>query len=271
MSTATELRPAPLIQGGISAAIAGVLVGASTLGTVPLALGILAVQVVLVLGFLALVDAPADGGAFVVAVLATLAADALVVLTDGEVERLAAVVALALVASLGHQLARRQRQRVTESIADTLVVVILAVAAVCLLALRAQPGGEEAVPVCLAAAAAALLGGRLGDTVAPHPALAVGSTRGWPGLLLALGGGTAAAVAVAGSTGEVAGSRGALLGLTVAVAVVAADLAVDLSAAELRPGLRDARRAAALRPVGLLLPFAALGPVAFVAGRLVVG
>ena len=47
-----------------------------------------------------------------------------------------------------------------------------------------------------------------------------------------------------------------------------ADLAVDLGAAELRAGWRDARRVAALRPTALLLPYAVLGPVALLAGRL---
>ncbi|MCW2606660.1 MAG: hypothetical protein JWO60_1353, partial [Frankiales bacterium] len=65
------------------------------------------------------------------------------------------------------------------------------------------------------------------------------------------------------------GPRAALVGLTAAAVVAAGDLAVDLAAAELRSGWRDARRVAALRPVGLLLPFAVLGPVALVAGRLV--
>jgi hypothetical protein len=61
----------------------------------------------------------------------------------------------------------------------------------------------------------------------------------------------------------------ALLGLVVASTVATADLAVDLGAAELRAGWRDARRVAALRPTALLLPYAVLGPVALLAGRLV--
>ena len=60
-----------------------------------------------------------------------------------------------------------------------------------------------------------------------------------------------------------------LLTDTVLRGVVTADLAVDLGAAELRAGWRDARRVAALRPTALLLPYALLGPVALLAGRLV--
>ena len=262
-------RPSALTQGLGGALICAALAGAAYLGHQPLAAGILVLQLLLILGFLALVDAPASGGAFIVAALATVAADAVILLSDGRVSGLAGVVGLGLVVALLHQLLRRGRTRVTESLADTLVAVVLSVSVVPLVALRMDGGGREAVLVCLAAGAAALLLGRLGDTVLPRPALALGATRGWPGLLLGLGAGAAAAVAVAGDTGAVAGPRGALLGLAVAASVAAADLAVDLGAAELKAGRRDARRVSALRPVGLLLPVAALAPVAFVAGRLV--
>ncbi|MCU1674023.1 MAG: conserved rane protein of unknown function [Frankiales bacterium] len=262
-------RPPVLTQGLGGAVICGVLALLSQAGHWPLAAGVLLLQLLLVLGFLALVDAPASGGAFLVAALATLAADGVVLAADGRVSGLAGVVGLAFVGALLHQLVRRKRTRVTESLADTLVAVVLAVAVVPVVALRMSGGGEEAVRVCLVAGAAALLAGRIGDRVLPRPALALGATRGWPGLLLGLGAGAAAAVAVAGDTGAVAGTRGALLGLAVAASAAAADLAVDLGAAELTAGRRDARRVSALRPVGLVLPVAALAPVAFVAGRLV--
>jgi len=100
--------------------------------------------------------------------------------------------------------------------------------------------------------------------------LAVGSTRGWAGLLLALAAGVGAALAVAPLGADALDARAAaLLGLLVAVTVATADLAVDLGAAELRAGWRDARRVAALRPTAVLLPYALLGPVALLAGRLV--
>jgi hypothetical protein len=97
--------------------------------------------------------------------------------------------------------------------------------------------------------------------------------RGWPGLLLGLAAGVVAAVVVAGlvADGSELADRATLLGLLIAACVAATDLAVDLSAAELRSGWGDARKVDALRPVGLLLPFAALGPVALLAGRLVLG
>jgi hypothetical protein len=261
-----------LVQGLAPAVLALALAVASYVGVVPLAVGVLGVQVFLILGLLALVDAPASGGGFLVAVGAAVAADTVVLLDDGEVGGLAGVLGLTVVAALLHQLTRKNRSRVTESLADTLVCAVVAVAAACLVAVRQLDGGDEAVRVALTATAAALLLGRVGDRLAARPMLAVGSTRGWPGLLVALGAGVAAGVLSVGSgTDEVSTTQAALLGLVVAATVAAADLAVDLGAAELRPTRRDARRVAALRPSGLLLPFAVLGPVALVASRLVLG
>lgn len=262
-------RPSVLALGFGGAVICAGLAGLATVNSEALAGGVFVVQLILVLAFLALVDAPGSGGAFVVAAGAAAVADAVVLTSNGRVSGLAGVIGVALVVALLHQLLRRGRIRVTESLADTLVAVVLAVAAASLIALRMAGGGRDAVVVCLAAGAGALLAGRLGDRILPRPALALGANRGWPGLLLALGAGAAAAVAVAGDTGPVAGSRGALLGLAVAATVSAGDLAVDLGAAELTAGRRDARRVSALMPAGLVLPFAALAPIAYVAGRLV--
>jgi len=261
-----------IVQGLWPALLAGGLVAATVVGLLPLAIAVLGIQVFLVLGALALLDAPAAGGAFVVATGTVLAADVVVLADDGRITGLAGVAGLGLVASLLHQLVRKGRSRVTESLADTLVVVIAAVAAACLLALRQVDGGEQVLLVSLSAAGGVLLAGRLGDWLAPRPMLAVGSTRGWPGLLLGLGAGVAVAVAVASADvgdGTLALRSAALLGLVVASTVATADLAVDLGAAELRAGWRDARRVAALRPTALLLPYAVLGPVALLAGRLV--
>ena len=262
-------RPALWHLGTGGAVLALLLALAGLAGPVVLAVAVLALQVVLVLGALALVDAPAAGATFLLAAVAALVADVLVLRAGGDVGSLAGVVALAFVAALLHQLSRRERTRVTEALADTLLVVVLVASAACLPALRGLDGGREVVLAALAAAGAALLAGRLGDQVLPRPALALGALRGWPGLLLGLGAGVAAAVVVAGTGGPLAGPRAALVGLAAAAAAAAADLAVDVAAAELRSGRRDARRVAALRPVGLVLPFAVLAPVALVAGRLV--
>lgn len=264
-------RQPMLLQGVLPAAVAVVLAVAAALGTVPFAGVVLGIQVVLVLAVLALVDAPGSGGAFAVAGGALLAADVVVVVFDGDIRGLAGVVGLTVVASLLHQLLRPARSRVTESMADTFVVVVLGVSVACLVSLRALEDGPETVRVALLAAGASLLAARVGDWLASRPMLAVGSTRGWPGLLLGLGAGVAAAVVAAGDDGVVIGTQAALLGLVCGATVAAADLAVDLGAAELRAGRRDARRVDALKPANMLLPFALLGPIALVAGNLVLG
>jgi hypothetical protein len=250
------------------ALLAVVLAVASSLGVLPLAVVVLGIQVSLVLGALALLDAPAAGGAFFVATGTVVVGDAVVLLDDGSIDRLGGVVGLGFVAALGHQLARRGRSRVTESLADTLVVLVLAAAAACLLALHEVNGGREVLQVSFAVAGAVLLVGRLGDRFLPQPVLTVGSTRGWPGLLLGLLAGVVAAGVVAQIAGDPPLRSAVLLGLVIASAVATADLAVDLGAAELRSGWRDARRVAALRPTALLLPYVVLGPVALLAGRL---
>ena len=262
-------RPPLIIQGLWPAALASGLAIASSLGVLPLAAAVLGVQVFFILGALALLDAPAAGGAFYVATATTIAADAVVLLGDGRITGLAGVTGLGLVGALLHQLARSARSRVTESLADSLVVLVVAVGASCLLALRQLAGGDRVLLISLAAVGAVLFAGRVGDRLAPRPMLAFGSTRGWPGLLLGLGAGVAAAVLVADRGADLPLASAALLGLFVASTVATADLAVDLGAAELRSGWRDARRVAALSPTALLLPYVVLGPIALLAGRLV--
>ena len=264
-------RPEVLLPGGGGAVLALLLGLACLAGPVVLAVAVLALQVLLVRSALALLDAPAPGATSLLAGVAALVGDLLVLRAGGRAGALAGVVALAFIASLLHQLSRPDRTRVTEALADTLLVVVLATCAACLPALRGLDGGRDVALAALAAGGSALLAGRLGDRFLPRPALTTGTQRGWPGLLLGLGAGVAAAsaVAAAGGAAPLPGARAALVGLAAAAVVAAADLAVDAASTELRAGARDARRVAALRPVGLLLPVAVLAPVALVAGLLV--
>ena len=257
-------RPPLLGQGLAGLLLAFVLYGLEMLGQWPLLIGVVAVQALLVLGILALLDAPAAGGIFYLGVGAGLAADVVVLADEGRVDGLPAVVALTLVAGLLHQLMRRDRQRVVESLAATMVVVSL----VCMTAVLAASSEHGSWPlrIALAAAGATLLAGRVGDRFLPGPAIALAATRRWPGLGLALLAGLGAAVLV--GRGNVESSQAALIGL-VAVSVVAGiDLALDLAATELTPSHDDARRVAALRPVAVLLPFAALAPIVLLVMRL---
>ncbi len=267
MTTSVERpaqRPALAGQALASALLGGLLLALAFVDDDALLGGVGLVQVLAVLGFLAVTEAPAATGVFAIGLAAAVAADVTVVVDDGRARYLGAVVALSLVVGIGHQLARRERSRVTEALADTLVSVTLVTATAGLAAAIRSEEGLWPTRVALAAAAVALVAGRLGDLVLHKPGLAVGSTRAWPGLLLALGAGVAAAVAVAQD--HLAHDQAALLGLTAAAAVAATDLLVDLAAAELT-GV-DARRVAALRPTSLFVPFALLGPVVLTAVRL---
>ncbi len=289
-----------MVQGSASVLVALALLLCDLVSPLLLGAVVLALQVVLVLGLLALVDAPAAGGVFVVGVSAAVAADLAVLHDHGRLGALAGIVALSLVAALLHQLGRRARTRVTESLADTLFVVVLVCGCACLLAVR-ELGGARLAAIVLAAVGVSLLVGRLGDAFVARPAVTPAATRGWPGLVLALGLGVAVAALLGGD--HLSARAAALLGLAVAAAAAAGDVAVDLTAVAphaavatgdvaaapgavaphaavatgdvtAAPGataLRadDGRRAAARRPVGLLLPFAAAGPVAYVAARLV--
>lgn len=267
-SSPAVTRPAPrrsalVLHGLVSGLLGAALLGLAVLGHAPLLAGVVVLQALSALAFLALVDAPASGGIFLLGTAAAIAADVVVEVDRGSVGGLAGVVALGLVGGLFHQLVRRDRVRVTESLADTLVVVVLVCCAACLPAALLHTAGTWPLRGGLAAAAAALLAGRLSDAVVARPALTLGASRAWPGLLLCLGVGALVSALVAG--GHLSSGRAALVGLASAACVAAVDLALDLAGAELTPANDDARRVAALRPVSVVLPYVLLGPVLLLA------
>ena len=259
-------RPPLLGQGLACAVVGGGLVALAFAHDNALLGGLVLVQLLSVLGFLAVTEAPAAVGVFGIGAAGAVAADVVVVVDDGRARYLGAVVALSLVLGLLHQLSRAERSRVTESLADTLVVVTLVTSAAGVAAAARQDDGTWVTRAGLVAATAALLAGRVGDWVVHRPALAVGATRAWPGLLLALGAGVAGAVLTAGD--HLATSDAAFVGLAAAGAVAATDLLIDLAAADLTQDAEEHRRVAALRPTSVLVPFALLGPVVLAAVRL---
>jgi len=233
-------------------AVVGTGLALASWGTVPLLAGTAVAQVVLVLALLALVDAPAAVGSFAIGAGAAVASDVVVHVDDGRVGGLVGVSALAFIAALGHQLVRSHRSRVTESLADTLVAVVLACGAACLPAALHTSDGEAAVRVALFAGGAAL--------VVCQVAL-FAAKDGSFGLVTALTAGALLSLPVAG---DLEPSRAALIGLAAAAAVAIADTLVVVAATE----LSDERRTAARTPVSLLLPVAVVGPVALTATRL---
>jgi len=233
-------------------AVAATALGLAAWGPLPLLLGVAVAQVLLVLALLAIVDAPAALGSFVIGVAAALASDVVAQVDDGRVGGLVGVSALAFVAALAHQLVRSHRSRVTESLADTLVAVVLACGAACLPAALHAAGGDDAVRVSLVAGAAALVVCQLALFAAKDGSF---------GLVTALAAGALVSLVAAG---ELEPSQAALIGLAAAAAVAIADTVVVIAASE----LSDERRRAARTPVALLLPVAVVGPVALTATRL---
>lgn len=266
MTSEATAHPPLVGQGIAGAALAGGLLGLEALGQWPLLAGVAVVQLLLALSLVSLLVAPAARALLVLSVVTAAAADLVVAADDRRVNEVPGVLGLALVAGLLLQLVRRQRHRVVESLAAQLVVAALICMTATLAVAPERHSGPWPLRVALAAAAATLLAGRLADRFLPRPTIADNATRAWPGLGLGLLAGVGVAVLV--GDGHLPGSRAALIGL-VAVSVVAGiDLALDLAATELSPDHEPPRRIAALRPVSVLLPFAALAPVVLLVTRL---
>src|SRR5689334_21309311 len=109
-------------------AAAGLLaVASATAGRAGVGVVVLLLQVPLVLAWLALCDATGSGGGFLLTLGAIAAADLLLATDDQATTRaLAPVVALALLASFGHQLARgRHRRGATASMAAEVSAVVI--------------------------------------------------------------------------------------------------------------------------------------------------
>lgn len=255
-------HPGTLRHAGGAAVLGAALTALAAWGAVPLLVGVAAVQLVLVLGFLALVDAPAALGVFVIGTAGAVASDVVVQVDDGRVGGLTGVVALSFVAGLLLQLVRRHRSRVTESLADTLVVTVLVSCLATLPAAVQHDSGTWVVRTGLVAASVALVLSRLVEGLRPK-------AKGLPVLVSGLVTGTAAALLTAGD--HLATRDTFLLGLAASAAAVAADQLTDLAGEDLAGQPRDTRRLASLRPVTLLLPFALVAPVLLAAVRLLEG
>ncbi|HVB27762.1 MAG TPA: hypothetical protein VNE21_07615, partial [Mycobacteriales bacterium] len=252
-------------------AIAGGLAGASYGGRTVFTLAVLVLQIVAVLGWLAVLDPAGSFGAFVVAMGAAVAGDLLLLRESGaEIGRLAGVFGLAVLAALVHQLSRRPRPRVTESLSGTLSAVVLVIAAASLVGLHGGRGGTQAASVGLIATGAGLLVARVVDRVARGLPSVRGGTRGWPGLV--------AGAALAGVIGALYGSMapplssrsGLIIGLATGAVALLADLGLDLVAGALRDSALDRQRNA-LTPVGAFIPIVVAAPAAYVAGRILLG
>lgn len=192
-----------------------------------------------------------------------------VVLLRGEDEGLAplaAVLALAIVASFGHQLLRAApRREVSDSLAGDALLAVSVVALSSYVVLYRVTDGTVLLDACVAAVGAAVVTGHLVDLIAPYPRIVEGVPRGLLGLLA----GTAAAVLAtiwrAGATELVerlgAIILGAILGAVACLIAIGASYAV----AERRG------RGPAQTCVQAVLPFAAAAPIAYLLSLIVSG
>lgn len=263
---------APLLAPALGAAlVSAVTVGAAYLGRPMLAVALLGVQVVLTLAWFAALDAPGSFGGLIVAAGASVAGDALLATEHGSgIGVLTGVIGLAAVATLGHQLLRRRRNRVAESMAATLAAVVLDLGATTLLGLRNTAGEQPAVVVSVLGVGAALLLARAVDLTLRRPTVLRWSTRTWLGLLAGLGGGCGCGLGYAALSGAPAATSGAKLAVVAAALALAADLAIDLGwRALIQQG--SERQRAALTPLAAVLPLAVASPALYVAARVIYG
>lgn len=261
-----------VVGSGLAAGVvAAILAGLALVATPLLGAGVFVVQVVVALAWLAALDARGSLGAFAIAVAAAGTMDAVVAASGSGpmIGEAAPVVGIAFAVSLLHQLSRRPRPGATLSLAGTMSALGFGLCAASYLAIGGERGGDEAAAAALLGAGVALAIGRLADLVTTRPAVAPGSRRG----LLGVVAGVLAAVAVGAAYGSGADQLGTGIGLRLAViaAVLAviADIAVDAVLAQAPPP--DERRLSALTPLGVLLPVVLAGPVAYVAGRILLG
>jgi hypothetical protein len=269
--TTAATSPWRVTLTGVAAALVGVVLAVFALVHVAvLAAVVFAVQVVIALAWLAALDVPGGGGAFVITVIAAGVMDGLVGSNaEPDIGRAAGVAAVAVVVSLLHQIARRPRVAVTLSFGGTVSSVAFALCGACYIALRVESGGAQADAVALFGIGVALAVARLTDLALPRPALLPGSRRGVIGL--AVGAGAALAVGWAYGNGEaiLGDGRGFRIALVAAVIALVADIAVDAVLHAAPPA--DDRARSGVPPLGILLPVVLAAPAVYVAGRILLG
>jgi hypothetical protein len=244
-----------LVVGVLSAAAAAAMAAVVPLARPVLAALLLVLQCGFVVAWSFALDTPEPVGAIAVAAGAAAASDGLLLRNEHvSLTDFATIVAVAFLLALVWQLARRQRFRVTESLASAVAATVVAVAGGAYLTLRAGIGGHVGTTAGRQATAVTLLGvatvlgvGRLVDAWFPVPALTGSRRRGLTGLVLGL---------------TVAAGIGALYGSQVAGSVHGAQLVAAAQRLTAGKGALVALAAAAvagLSEVGIEAGFATLG------------
>jgi hypothetical protein len=211
----------------------GLIFGAQSAGPdnrLPFTVAVFGVQVLFVIAWTLALRPPALWVVAVVGIGTAVGADMAAVLPEiAGLAPLSYVAAVGFVAGVIGQLVRpNDRQRVTESLGATMVVMVGGVAFATLIVLGRLPNaGTQASFIALAAAAVALTVAHLTDAVLPRVRLAPQVPRGAIGVVLgAVVGTLVAAVAGAYLAGFTPGT-GAIVGVAAAATAVLADLGAD--------------------------------------------
>jgi CDP-diglyceride synthetase len=277
MSEASERIPAPppavhvVVPGLLTTMTAAALAAAAFGGRPALALVLLPVQIAVVVAWLAVLDVEGAVGGMVVGIGAAVVADVLALDGVYGLRRLAGAVGVSLLVALVHQLVRRDgRPGLTASLTATVSVAALVVGASVLVALRTGEAGTDAVETSLAALAAATVVARVVDALIHGPAIAASPRRGWPGFVAGIAAGVLCGGVVGSARGLGTGDAAVLAG-SVAVIALAFELGTDLARSAIPRRQTTLRARSGLVPLSVFLPVCAIGPAAYVAGRILLG
>lgn len=215
----------------------GLVLGSQTAGPgtrLSFAFVVFGVQVLFVLAWTMALRPPALWAVAGIGVGAGAVADAVAVSSEiAALGPLGYVVAGGFVAGVIGQLLRRQdRERMTESLGATLLIMVGVVSFATLIVLGRLPiGGAQAIFVALTAGAVALTVAHLTDAALPRPRLAPQVPRGAVGVVLGAMIGTLVSAVIGSYVVGFSPGSGAIIGFVTAGTAVLADLAADYSEA----------------------------------------
>jgi hypothetical protein len=235
------------MPAALTLALAGALSLAAYAAEAPLALAVLVIQALLIWSWYDALDVPGRSVGSVLAGAAAVTADVLLLVRDDTraLTPVTGVLAVAMIGAIVHQLARRDgRERLTESLAATMTLVVLATLGALFVATQQTLGGPA-----LVALAALSAGVAAGASMVPLPTALVAGIAAAGGLVLGL---LAAAITDL-SVGPA---------LTTGAAAAATALAAIMFVRRMKQP--DLATAAAL-------PLLSVAPVAYVLGRILVG
>jgi hypothetical protein len=234
----------------LTALAAGLLAVGAAAGRLPFAAALVVVQAVLAVGWYRLAPVPSHRGSLGLTLASAAAADA-ALLAQGRaitVGPLAVVLGFTLIATMIHEVFRRDRAYVIASIAATTTGCTLVVLAAALLAERAAPGGRSVLITGMAAVAA----GAVVSSIPMPPTVSVVT-----GALAGLGAGGE----VGRTFDELGLGRGLILGIVAGLFAATAGYVVAAA--------RSSRRA--VLSAAVMLPIAFAAPAIYVVGRILVG